>query len=70
MPVAQKQASSAAGTRATIEVFADVTCPFAHVGLRIEPDLEAVAASLTACFDENEPDGGDRHEHRDTGWVR
>ena len=34
MPVVRNQSSSVAANRATVEVFADVTCPFAHVGLR------------------------------------
>ncbi len=34
MPIAEQRASSGATTRRVVEVFADVTCPFAHVGLR------------------------------------
>jgi predicted DsbA family dithiol-disulfide isomerase len=66
------------GVRGSPEFFLDRRgwyCPSLHIEkvgdtLRIEPDLEAVEAFLTACFEENARDGGDRHEHRDTGWVR
>jgi predicted DsbA family dithiol-disulfide isomerase len=34
MPVVPSPSSSRAVTRVAVEVFADVTCPFAHVGLR------------------------------------
>ena len=34
MPVAHDHRSGRADTRAVVEVFADVTCPFAYVGLR------------------------------------
>ena len=34
MPVVRSGSPSLAATRAIVEVFADVTCPFAHVGLR------------------------------------
>jgi hypothetical protein len=34
MSVLHDPSSSRAGTRRSIEGFADVTCPFAHVGLR------------------------------------
>lgn len=34
MPVVRNGSPSVKDTRATVEVFADVTCPFAHVGLR------------------------------------
>jgi predicted DsbA family dithiol-disulfide isomerase len=34
MPVVCNRSSSVAATRAAVEVFADVTCPFAHLGLR------------------------------------
>ena len=34
MPVIHTRSSISTANRATVEVFADVTCPFAHVGLR------------------------------------
>lgn len=34
MPVAHDRSPSLVPTRAAVDVFADVTCPFAHVGLR------------------------------------
>ena len=34
MPVVRNGSPNLTATRATVEVFADVTCPFAHVGLR------------------------------------
>jgi predicted DsbA family dithiol-disulfide isomerase len=34
MPVTDNRSSTLTASRAAVEVFADVTCPFAHVGLR------------------------------------